>query len=466
MEHAQVIQGDETLYHRAALNIASGHGYSYSRSAPYLATNHRMPGFPFFLSVLYSITGPRPWTAIVVHVLVSLVTIALLHRLCLYAFDASVAGVCAWLMALYPLDVVSTMTLLREPLFLVFLTASWFAWVAYALRGRLSHLAASAAFLSLSAYLRDNAVYQVFALAPLLLMPDARGTAARRRFLAIALFVGVFAACLAPWAWRNHRRIGTWQLTSAGGSTMLTGNGAYLLAKKHGCDFEQMIHVLHHVLLKRYAMPSQLPPEIQAALRGTYVTNDGLVNSVSPSWFHSTNEPVIQLHSVQDISDAQAKLFSMIVRDNMHSYLGYMCIGVVKIIFTPLWQETMRIMLPALDSGRFATAVVHADIEWLRGVGLGALVCALTAAMAMTLFDLAVGIAGIAGLILFLRTGRNAMLKATWCSSIAYTLLVSTGPCAVSRFRYGLLPFMLPLAAFALVTLADWYSTRHSSRSS
>ena len=453
IEATRVIQGDEIMYHTAAMNISRGHGYSFRTAAPYTLTNFRMPGYPLFLSVLYRI-GCRPWGALLAHIGFSALTLLLLAHLCASVWNMRTAVICAWLMALCPLDIVSTQTLLREPLFLVFLSGFWCLWLWYLRQPRLWALCASAALMALASYVRDNSIYMVVAFAPLLVV---RGWSERRVLRGVwtaGLFVLCYCAVLAPWAVRNRAALGCWSLTSAAGTTMLTGNGALVLAHKYHYDYDQMLHVLHQVMLKRYSFPP-LPPEIQAGLRGAYRTNDALVAAVTPAWFQQTNMPLIVLRDVNEIDKAHARLFGMIVRDNWQQYLFEIVRGTVRILFTPLWQEFMRIALPDVDSGAFVSACIHRDRARIASIGRARAALALGSAALMTAYDVTVGLLALSGLALLAWTWRrrDIVFTLSWLMFFVYTVAVSTGPNAVSRFRYGLLPVLLPLAASMLAWL-------------
>jgi hypothetical protein len=65
--------GDAPGYTAIARNLAAAHGYSIATNAPYLATDIRLPGYPFFLAIAFSINGSH-WSVILLNSLLGAVS--------------------------------------------------------------------------------------------------------------------------------------------------------------------------------------------------------------------------------------------------------------------------------------------------------------------------------------------------------------------------------------------------------
>jgi hypothetical protein len=69
--------GDALQYTAIARNLAAGHGYSFAHTAPYLATDIRLPAYPALLAVAFSVSGSHR-SVVVLNALLGAVTTFLL----------------------------------------------------------------------------------------------------------------------------------------------------------------------------------------------------------------------------------------------------------------------------------------------------------------------------------------------------------------------------------------------------
>jgi hypothetical protein len=452
VERTQVVQGDEASYQLAAQNIMAGHGYSFHTAPPYVPSSFKMPGYAFFLSVVYRMMGCRPWVVLLLHIGLSLATMLLLYDIGRRLGGRGCGLVGMVLFALCPLEIVSTQTLLREPLALLLTAAFWSLWTAYVTAPRWRTLCLSAFVLGVSVYVRENPLYLPFVLGAVLIAAGAWRRVAGHGIVAAMLFGLCFAAPLAPWAARNYQKLGTWSLTTIDKHIMLTCNAGLLLADKHNYPHTQMIHALHEVLYRQYTV-TNWPPEFRNSFKGVYQTNDALLAQIAPKEFRDVVTPRRVLDGAPAIAAAEARLGVLVLRDNIGLLCRHGVIGGVRVLVVPLWQELMRITRPKLDSMAFVRAVMARDTAPLRHIGWGTTVYALATAALMTGYDIGVVLLCLYGLVVLAVRCRNALETLSWWAVFLYTLAVATGPNAVARFRMGLLPLLLPLAAYALVVL-------------
>jgi hypothetical protein len=64
--------GDAPQYPRLAQNLAAGHGYSYAHTAPFLASDIRLPGYPALLAVAFRFSDSR-WSFFILNALLGAV---------------------------------------------------------------------------------------------------------------------------------------------------------------------------------------------------------------------------------------------------------------------------------------------------------------------------------------------------------------------------------------------------------
>jgi hypothetical protein len=65
--------GDAREYTAIAKNLAAGHGYAFAHTAPYLATDLRVPAYPAILAVAFAVSGSH-WSVIVLNSLIGAVS--------------------------------------------------------------------------------------------------------------------------------------------------------------------------------------------------------------------------------------------------------------------------------------------------------------------------------------------------------------------------------------------------------
>src|SRR5581483_2188313 len=94
-----ITDSDEVSYHTIATNVINYHTFSTLKDTldaahlpptvnkPHLLCLYhdslRLPGYPFFVAIIYYIVGIKPYIAILVQILVSLLIVVLIYRTCM-----------------------------------------------------------------------------------------------------------------------------------------------------------------------------------------------------------------------------------------------------------------------------------------------------------------------------------------------------------------------------------------------
>jgi 4-amino-4-deoxy-L-arabinose transferase-like glycosyltransferase len=209
-------------YHRLALNLEQGNGFSLNREDPFLPDSIRTPLYPAFLWLVRRTLGPSPRAAAVVQALLEGSTMLLVWWLGSQLAGRRAGRIAALLYALNPTQIRYTGELLTETLLSLLLAASLCALVRYVHeRGKpqetrhhsLLWLTLSATILGLAVLCKPNVQY----LPPLWLFALAAGRSRdRRRFLSEAgLLLGIPLALALPWIARNQVVLGRPFLSTA-----------------------------------------------------------------------------------------------------------------------------------------------------------------------------------------------------------------------------------------------------------
>jgi 4-amino-4-deoxy-L-arabinose transferase-like glycosyltransferase len=108
-------------FHRLAISLIDGQGYVSTSGEP---TAYRPPGYPIFLTGIYSIFGVSDLAARLVNVLLGVLTCWLTYQLASELFDRRVGLVAGVLLALFPSMIAWTNILATENLYLPILLAA------------------------------------------------------------------------------------------------------------------------------------------------------------------------------------------------------------------------------------------------------------------------------------------------------------------------------------------------------
>gem|GEM_PF-966866 len=252
--------GDAIGYHRLALNLLAGHGFSLYPNPPFTPDCFRTPAFPMLLAFLYKAFGPSPLWGILVNDLLA-AAIALLVYLMLkdrWPRGALLAGL---LYAFNPLSLVYCQELMTETLFtfslvlgllLLFWPAGEFSWARRTGTGRppILRVEEEQSFswlfalgggicLGLAALTRPVGLYL-----PVLILPFAP----RRWHIAI----GGFAAAVLPWFLRNWIVYGMPFFSTVEWVNMAYYNGAAVVSAQRGITLRQADIIIFNEASDRY----------------------------------------------------------------------------------------------------------------------------------------------------------------------------------------------------------------------
>ena len=121
VEEQVILVDDAKGYHQLATTLIEDHRFALSGTDPPNAK--RTPGYPLFIASAYSLFGPRPWTVLLVQILVDTLSCLLLLLTLARLFGQRVALISSFFYALNPPLILFSSRLLSEVLF-VFLFPS------------------------------------------------------------------------------------------------------------------------------------------------------------------------------------------------------------------------------------------------------------------------------------------------------------------------------------------------------
>jgi 4-amino-4-deoxy-L-arabinose transferase-like glycosyltransferase len=213
---------DSEWYFRTASELAAGYGYVYD-------LENRKPlaawpiGYPFFLSLLFRVTGPSEQAAILVNLVLSVLCVALTYSLTLEIFkNQLVAAISASVLATLPGLVVYSSLICTDLLFMCLVTACFRVVVHISEELTLRNAIIAGILNGLSALVRPTGLVLLPIWAVIRWLALHRKYPPYRWILVSTLAT---AAVVFPWTLRNYRHFGEFiAVSSNGGINFWIGN--------------------------------------------------------------------------------------------------------------------------------------------------------------------------------------------------------------------------------------------------
>jgi 4-amino-4-deoxy-L-arabinose transferase-like glycosyltransferase len=239
---AVLLKDDAGSYHDSARALLETGTFSISPLPPLLPQTLRTPGYPSFLAAVYAVFGERPAAALLVQILLSVATLALVYVLVRALWGGRVALLAAALLALDVPSIRFSLLPLTETLFTLLLVAALGCGVALLTRRDQRRRWALGLGLALAAcaFVRPAAYYLVVPVALGVLVHARRsGWGTRESAWTLALLVIPYAAAVGGWQMRNQRVSGSTAFSQLDGTVLLLYRGAAVVARRDGIGFDE-----------------------------------------------------------------------------------------------------------------------------------------------------------------------------------------------------------------------------------
>lgn len=406
----QMLGEDPYVYHQLAVDLLRTG--QYGGNPEYDSSHHvatvRPPGYPLFLAAVYAVFGAHPWVVLLIHVLLSAASTALLIGAVRTSFPEKTAITAGMLFAVHPVAAFTAVSLYSETFFLFLLCL--LLYVMTTAQRRLQSGAAPALAIALwgatgllaglSTVVRVSMLY--FSPLLLLLWTLVLPSPVRQRFACLLVALASFALPLVPWSLHNYQRYGSYRLSASGEYNLLVLTVGQAFAGEGLEEFVRVKHELSQEALQR-------------------MKQDGLQPATQP------------LH--------RAKYYRALALEKIRQHPLTVLLGMMRGM-AKFWILPSRASGESLLSGtRGATRLLFAG-AWIYAVLLQVLLAGCA----------------VYGARLLWRQPQHLWVITFLLAALYFTL--SAGAAGSSRYFLQVLPFLLPVAAHAL---ANW-STRRARR--
>lgn len=232
---------DSALYDSSARSLLHLGAFTASPELPGVAETRRTPEYPLFLAGSYALFGERHAPVILIQILISLATIALVYRLARRLWATRTAVLAALLLLLDLSAFTSSVRLMSDTLFM-FLTNAILATGSAVLRGRGKTLRALAAgvLLTLATFGRPVAYYLIVPVAVgVLLMAATRRWRWHTALLVLLAICRPYLVGVGAWQLRNRALSGSSEFSSLEGFSLLYYRGAPIVALRDGISLSE-----------------------------------------------------------------------------------------------------------------------------------------------------------------------------------------------------------------------------------
>jgi 4-amino-4-deoxy-L-arabinose transferase-like glycosyltransferase len=245
VQDTKILVSDSKQYQQVAENLMHYHSFappidtvtidkfSELRATGYIMCHPdgwMMPVYSIFLAGVYSIAGVKPYIAILLQILLSLLSVVLVYRIALLLLNNSkISTIATLLFALDIQSIYASNEMLTETLFVLLFLAGVYYFLKGMLNGKLTSFCIGALFMGLACLTRLIALLYPTVLVLILLVFSQQKM--KWRLKAAISYVAIFAFISAIWSFRNHSTYGHWQITTHGGWALAMYNAAFTKAR-------------------------------------------------------------------------------------------------------------------------------------------------------------------------------------------------------------------------------------------
>ncbi|MBP6660845.1 MAG: glycosyltransferase family 39 protein, partial [Chitinophagales bacterium] len=226
----QILIFDSLGYHNLALCIKNN--FTFCGDA------FRTPGYPFFISIIYFISGNYVSHVLLVQIFLNLISVVLLYKIGKELFSEKVGFIAAVLFSMDLHHIIFIYYILTETIYTTIFLLALFFFIKAIKTNQLKFFLFTGILYGISALVRPISQFYIFCVFAFTLLYYLKTWKKGVRFSFILLF-GYFVA-IAPWCARNYNEYGHFALSNIKGYNLLFWNASYYEAKRQHKTIEEI----------------------------------------------------------------------------------------------------------------------------------------------------------------------------------------------------------------------------------
>ncbi len=198
----------------------------------------RTPGYPVFIAVIYRIFGEQPWVVLLFQIFINSVSILLVYKIGKIIFNEKIAYLGSILFALDPHQILYTVHLLGDTLFVTTLLASIYTMLLGLKSKKGKYILMSGFLIGISTLIKPISQYLPFVFVLFILLHKNQSLLSKIKTSLVYLII--FFITLSPWMIRNYIKYDYYSLSSIKGYNLLFYNVTLTKAWQTDKPFRQI----------------------------------------------------------------------------------------------------------------------------------------------------------------------------------------------------------------------------------
>ncbi len=247
----QILIFDSMGYHNLALCIKN--------YLTFCGDAFRTPAYPFFVSIVYSLFGDYPYTAIIVQIFLNLFSIVLMYKIGKELFSEKVGFIAAILFSLDLHHLIFIYQILTETIYTTVFLMGLLYFIKAIQQHKLKYFILTGIIYGISTLIRPISQYYIAGILIFTLMwyfKDLKIGIKHTIVIGLAYFITI-----APWCLRNYNEYGHFALSNIKGYNLLFWNASYYEAKRLQLPIDTVNAHFKEELLKMGWRPDANPFE-------------------------------------------------------------------------------------------------------------------------------------------------------------------------------------------------------------
>jgi 4-amino-4-deoxy-L-arabinose transferase-like glycosyltransferase len=238
----KIINQDAIMYNEFALALVKNHKYTRKDDKP---SAEVPPGYPLFIATIYFLFGYRPYVVVLSQILLGGITCLLLYKLGTAMFDEKVGLVAGYLLAFEHVSIMFEQVLYSDTLFTFLFLIAIYLFANFLKTNYKKHLVYVGIFLGLAALCRPIGLYFPLVLILLFIFWYIRRKITFTMALTSGLIITLlFWATISPWLIRNYLVFNPPLGFTSRKATVLMWYVAYIEQVKTGVSFNTAMRMV------------------------------------------------------------------------------------------------------------------------------------------------------------------------------------------------------------------------------